>query len=129
MKRILGLLLALALSGCALVGGSEWDRVEVAFSGAADGNYTLVVTPTKATYTIEGKKSSHDLPDGAWPALRTGVAALGERTSKPCDGPSVAIKALAGDAVKQVFQASSCDGGEALAQAQAVLAQIIAQLR
>lgn len=111
-----------------MLGGSSWDQVKVAFSGADQGNYTLVITPAQATYTIDGKKSSEDLPEGAWTALTTGVAALGARTSKACEGQMLEIKALSGGEVKQTFQASSCDGGEALEQAKSLLDQLIAQL-
>ena len=129
MERILGLLLVLTLSGCSLLGSSSWDQVKVAFSGADKGDYTLVVTPKQAIYTIDGKATSEDLPEGAWTAVATGVAALRARTSKECDGQRLKIQALSGGDVLQTFEATSCDGGEALEQAKGVLDQLIAQLR
>ena len=128
MRRIVvtALVLVLALAGCSQVlGTSDWDRIEASYAGTS-GAYTLVVTPTEATYTIDGKKSSQKLPDGVWTTLTTGVRALGPREGTTCaKGESVQIVAKAGTAVKQSFAANSCDAGDAMKQAKAILDQVI----
>ena len=54
--------------------GKEWFTAD---NGTGPkGDYTLVVTPTGASYTVEGKETRQELPDGAWSALTTGVLAL-----------------------------------------------------
>ncbi|HQY99743.1 MAG TPA: hypothetical protein PKV13_11605, partial [Propionicimonas sp.] len=128
MKRIALVMVALLLSGCSLIGSTSWDKVEVDFSaGTTDaGDYQLVVTPKQVTYTADGDTTSQDLPEGAWTALATGLGALGARTSEPCpDGQFLEVRAKAGDQVKQTFQASSCDAGDAFDQVQALLEQVI----
>lgn len=136
MRRLLAVLAALLLfTGCSqALGTADWDQIKVDFQAGSTqdqkGNYTLLVTPTEATYTLDGKSTAHDLPQGAWEALTTGVRALGERSSEPCPGGQfLQLEARAGDAVKLTYQASSCDAGNALAQAQALLEQLIGQLR
>ena len=128
MRRIVvtALVLVLALAGCSQVlGTSDWDRIEASYSSTS-GAYTLVVTPAEATYTIDGKKSSQKLPDGAWTTLTTGVRALGAREGTTCaKGESVQILAKAGTAVKQSFAANSCDAGDAMKQAKAILDQVV----
>lgn len=125
----------LALSGCSQVlGTSDWDRIEATFSaGMADNakaGYTLVVTPTEASYTVDGKKNSQKLPDGAWTTLTTGIRALGAREGTTCaDGEAVQIVAKAGSTVKQSFQANSCDAGDVMKQAKALLDQVIALIK
>lgn len=137
MRRIVVgfVVLLLALSGCTQVlGTSDWDRIEASFSaGIADNpksGYTLVVTPTEASYTIDGKESSQKLPDGAWVTLTTGIRALGAREGTTCaDGEAVQIVAKAGSTVKQSFQANSCDAGDAMKQAKALLDQVISLIK
>lgn len=136
MRRLVAVLAAvLLLSGCAQVlGTGDWTRIEVNFQAgsAADqkGNYTLVVTPSEATYTLDGTSSSHELPQGAWDALTTGIRTLGGRESEACPGGQfLTIEASAGDVVKQTYQASSCDAGDALKQAQALLEQVLNLVR
>lgn len=116
----------LALTGCSQVlGTTDWDRIEASYAGDS-GAYTLVVTPTEASYTLDGKTSSQKLPDGVWTTLTTGVRALGARAITPCaNGESVEIVAKAGATVKQTFAANSCDAGDAMKQAKALLDQII----
>ena len=136
MRRLLAALAALLLlTGCSQVlGTADWNQVRVDFQAGStegqEGNYTLLVTPTEAVYTLDGKSTSHELPQGAWDALTAGIRTLGERTSEPCPGGQfLSVEARAGDAVKHTYQASSCDAGNALAQAQALLEQLIGQLR
>jgi hypothetical protein len=137
MKRILVgvVVLLLALSGCSQVlGTADWDRIEASFTADAStgskGDYTLVVTPTEASYTIDGKTSSQKLPEGAWTTLTTGVRALGPREGAACaDGQAIQILAKAGGAVKQTYQANSCDAGDAMKQAKALLEQFIALIK
>lgn len=108
-----------------MLGTTDWDRIEASYAGGS-GAYTLVVTPTEASYTIDGKTSSQKLPDGVWTTLTTGVRALGAREITTCaDGESVQILAKAGTAVKQTFAANSCDAGDAMNQAKALLDQVI----
>ncbi|MGV8910173.1 MAG: hypothetical protein ACOH1Y_14425 [Propionicimonas sp.] len=132
MKRVVVgvVVLLLALAGCSQVlGTADWDRVEASYSGDS-GAYTLVVTPTEASYTIGGKESSQKLPDGVWTTLTTGVRALGAREATTCaKGESVQIAAKAGSAVKQSFAANSCDAGDAMKQAKAILDQVIALIK
>lgn len=134
VKRFLVLLLALALSalsGCSqLLGTSDWDRISVTYSAGSapgqTGNYTLVVTPTDVSYELDGKRTTEKLPDGAWDTLVTGVRALGARQGDGCPGGQfIAIQAKAGSGVKQSFQASSCDAGDAFAQAKALIEQVV----
>ena len=137
MRRITAglLLLLLALAGCAeALGTADWDRVEVRYTAdngtGPKGDYTLVVTPTEASYTIDGKETRQKLPDGAWSALTTGVRAFGDRKGAECaDQGEIAIQASAGGAVKQNFEANGCDAGDVFEQAQALVAQIIAQVK
>ncbi len=139
MKRLVVAVLALllTLTGCSQVlGTADWDKIEVTYTspeGATDlpaGDYTLVVTPTDATYTINGEKKSDKLPDGAWTALSTGVRALGDRKGAACSGKgSIAITASAAGAAKQSFEANGCDAGDAFKQATDLVAQIIAQIK
>lgn len=136
MRRLLAALAALLLlTGCAQVlGTGDWTQVEVRFqAGSAKdqkGNYTLLVTPTEATYTLDGTSSSHELPQGVWDALTTSIRTLGDRESEACPGGQfLTIEASAGDAVKQTYQASSCDAGDALKQAQGVLDQVLNLVR
>jgi hypothetical protein len=128
MRRIVvsALVLLLAFAGCSQVlGTTDWDRIEASYSGDS-GAYTLVVTPTEASYTLDGKESSQKLPDGVWTTLTTGVRALGAREGTTCaKGESVQIAALAGTVVKQSFAANSCDAGDAMKQAKAILDQVI----
>jgi hypothetical protein len=125
----------LALSGCSQVlGTADWDRIEASFSAGIatgeKGGYTLVVTPTEVTYTIDGKESSEKMPDGLWTTLTTGVRALGAREGSTCaDGEAVQIVAKAASTVKQSFQANSCDAGDAMKQAKALLDQVIALIK
>ena len=124
------LVLLLAFAGCSQVlGTADWDRIEAGYV-ADSGAYTLVVTPTEASYTIDGKKSSQKLPDGVWTTLTTGVRALGPRDGTTCaKGESVQIVAKAGAVVKQSFAANSCDAGDAMKQAKAILDQVIALVK
>lgn len=132
MKRLVAVLAALLLvSGCSQVlGTTEWTRIEVIYqAGSAkdqNGNYSLVVSPSEAVYTLDGKESSQELPQGAWETLTTGIRALGARESQPCPGGQfLSITAKAGESVKQAYQASSCDAGDALAQAQAAVGRVL----
>lgn len=137
MRRVVGcvLVLLLALTGCSqALGTADWDRIEVTFTaGGTDlttGDYHLVATPTKASYTLGGKETTAKLPDGAWTALSTGVRAFGDRKAGACaDKGAIRIEASAKGAVKQSFQANGCDAGDVFAQAQALVAQIMAQLK
>ncbi|MEA5118094.1 MAG: hypothetical protein VB036_10820 [Propionicimonas sp.] len=138
MKRCLVLLLLpllLVATGCSSVlGTGDWDQVKVTYLSGSDakqaGDYTLVVTPKQASYTLDGKESTHELPTGAWQVLTTGVRTLGAHTPKNClDGASLAIEASAEGSVKQSFEATSCDAGDLLNQAKAVAEQVISQLK
>ena len=139
MKRLVVAVLALllTLTGCSQVlGTADWDKIQVTYQspeGATDlpsGDYTLVVTPTDATYTINGEKTSNTLPDGAWTALSTGVRALGDRAGTACSGKgSITITASAAGTSKQNFEANGCDAGDAFKQATDLMAQIIAQIK
>lgn len=133
MRRVLGLVVVvlLALTGCAqALGTADWDKIEVTFTATdSTGDYHLVVTPTEASYTLNGKETTDKLPDGAWTALTTGVRAFGDRTATACaDKGAISIAASAKGVVKQSFQANSCDAGDVFEQAQALVAQIVAQL-
>jgi len=137
MRRVIVsvLVLLLALTGCSQVlGTADWDKIEVSYTspdGATDlGDYTLVVTPTEATYTFNGEEKSDTLPDGAWTALSTGVRALGDRKGVACEGKgSISITASAAGAAKQSFEANGCDAGDVFKQATDLMAQIIAQIK
>ena len=119
-----------------MLGTAEWDKVEVTFTGPEGptdqtmGDYTLVVTPTEATYTLNGETKSAKLADGAWGALTTGVRAFGDRKGTACNGKgSITIKASAAGATKQNFEANGCDAGDVFAQASDLVAQVIAQIK
>lgn len=135
MKRIVLVLLPLLLlfASCAQVMGvADWDTIEVSYAGSAvpgqKDSYSLTITPTEATYTIDGKSQTAELAPGAWGALVTGVRALGARTSQPCPGSqTIRITAKSGSEVSQSFEASSCDAGEVFSQAQQ-LAEMFVQL-
>ena len=134
MKRLVALLvlpLVLAVTGCSLLGGSDWDEVKVSFDAStASGDYTLVMTPAEATYTLDGKATTHELPTGVWTALTTGLKALGDRTGEAClDGQTILIEASAAGEVKQAFEANSCDAGDAFTQAQSLIEQVLSRLR
>lgn len=132
MRRVVVgvLVLLLALTGCSQVlGTADWDRIEVAYTAGSD-SYTLVVTPSEASYTIDGKESSQKLPEGLWTTVVTGVRALGGREPTKCaNGEEIQIVAKAGSAVKQTFAANSCDAGDALKQAKALMEQVIALIK
>lgn len=132
MRRVLvGVLVALlALTGCSqVIGTADWDRIEVSSTAVAGGDYTLVVTPDEFTYTVDGKATADKLPDGVWTTLTTGVRALGGREAVKCaDGQAIQIRALAGTTLKQSYAANSCDAGDALKQAQALVEQFIATI-
>ena len=138
MKRLLLALvvpLALLWSGCAQVmGTADWDRIDVTFQAGSTqnqtGNYTLTATPTRAEYVLDGKPSTHDLPQGVWDVLTGGVRTLGDRDSEACPGGEyLVIEASAQGAVKQTFQASSCDAGGVLDQAKALIEQVVQRLQ
>ena len=134
MKRVVVALLALllTLTGCSqMLGTADWDRVEVTFTSPEEmGDYTLVVTPAEATYTLNGEKKSGKLPDGAWAALSTGVRAFGDRKATTCSGKgSITIVASAAGKTRQNFGANGCDAGDAFKRATDLAAQIIAQIR
>lgn len=138
MRRLLAALvlpLFLILAGCSQVlGTAEWDRIDVTFdAGSAPeqtGDYTLTATPTQATYELDGKPSTQELPQGVWELLTTGVRAFGQRESQACPGGEyLVIEASAKGAVKQTFQASSCDAGDALEQAKALIEQVVQRLQ
>ncbi len=118
-----------------MLGTADWDKIEVTYTSPEDpgltmGDYTLVVTPTEAMYTLNGEKKSGTLPEGAWAALTTGVRALGERKGMACSGKgSIAITASAAGSAKQSFEANGCDAGDAFKQATDLVAQIIAQIK
>ena len=134
MKRLLALLvlpLVLTVTGCSMLGGGDWDEVQVSFDASTtSGDYTLVVTPTEATYTLDGKATSHELPTGVWTVLTTGLKTLGDRTGDAClDGQTILIEASAAGEVKQAFEANSCDAGDAFTQAQSLIEQVLSRLR
>lgn len=134
MKRVLVLLVLpvlLVLSGCStILGTGDWDEVKVAYSGSTEGDYSLVVTPTEVSYTLDGKASTHELPAGAWTALTTGVRALGSHTAGNCaDGSAITIQASAAGTVKQTFEASSCDADGVFATAKQLVEQVVSQLK
>ena len=119
-----------------MLGTTDWDRIEVTYTSAEDStdqtmdDYTLVVTPTEASYTLNGEKKSDTLPEGAWSALATGVRTLGDRKGVACEGKgSISIKASAAGTAKQSFEANGCDAGEVFTQATDLMAQIIAQIK
>lgn len=136
MKRLLVLLLLplLAVAGCSSVlGTGDWDEVRVTFASGVDneqpGNYTLVVTPEQASYTLDGKTTSHELPTGTWQVLTTGVRSLGAHPAEGClDGALLTIEAMADGTVKQTFEASSCDAEGLLDTAQSLIQQVISRL-
>ena len=127
--------LAVVLSGCAQVmGTADWDRIEVSYqAGSAEnqtGNYSLTVTPTEASYEADGKPASYELPAGVWDVLTGGVRALGGRDGEACPGGEVlVIEASAQGAVKQEFEASSCDADGALSQAKVLIEQVLQRLQ
>ncbi len=130
------LVLLLAFAGCSqMFGTADWDEIEVTFTPADDAGqtmpgYTLVVTPTEATYTLDGDEKTAQLPEGAWSALTTGVRAFGDRKGTACTGKgSITIRASAVGTVKQNFEANGCDAGDVFEQAQALVSQVIAQLK
>lgn len=125
------LVVLLALTGCSqAIGTADWDRIEVSYAAGGGGDYTLVVTPAEFTYTVDGKETADKLPDGAWATLTTGVRALGGREAVKCaDGQEIRIRALSGTAVKQAYAANSCDAGDALKQAQALVEKVIALIQ
>lgn len=135
MKRVLALLalpIVMVVSGCStILGTGDWDQVKVSYLATADGDdYTLVVTPTEASYTLDGKATSHELPSGAWDLLTTGLRTFGDHTSENCpDGSVVTIEASAGGTVKQTFAASSCDTDGVFSTAQTLIEQVISQLK
>lgn len=139
MKRLLLVVLALPLlvvaSGCSsLLGTADWDQVKVSYFAASTaeqpGDYTLVVTPKQASYTLDGKASTHELPEGVWELLTTGVRTLGTHEPGSClDGALLIIEASSSGTVKQTFEASSCDAGDLLDQAQGLIQQVISQLK
>ena len=109
-----------------LWGTGDWDRIVVTVTGGtgADdpGDYTLDVTATQVSYELNGERTTGTMPDGAWETLATGVRALGDRRGAACpDGQEILIQAKAGSEVKQTFQASSCDAGDAFRQARTLI--------
>ncbi|MGC3954770.1 MAG: hypothetical protein QM804_11110 [Propionicimonas sp.] len=138
MKRALVLLvlpLLVALGGCSsLLGTGDWDEVKVSYAAGFEaeraGDYTLVVTPKQASYTLDGKATSYDLPEGTWEVLTTGVRALGGHESQEClDGAQLTIEASAAGKSKQSFEATSCDADGLLERAKGVIEQVISQLK
>lgn len=138
MKRLLALLalpLIVAVGGCStLLGTGDWDEVRVSYTSglAAEqaGDYTLVVTPAKASYTLDGKPTSYDLPEGTWDLLTTGVRTLGAKDGGGClDGATLIIEASAGGSVKQSFEANSCDADGLLDRAKSLIEQVVNQLK
>lgn len=137
MKRLLSLLvlpLLLVLAGCSsLLGTGDWDLVKVTYAPGSEESapgYALVVTPEQASYTLDGKESVHELPAGTWDLLTTGVRALGDHASPEClDGAHLTIEASAAGSVKQTFEATTCDAGDLLANAQGLIQQVINQLK
>ncbi len=135
MKRAIALFvlpILLVLGGCsAVLGTGDWDRVAVTYLSSADAeSYTLVVTPTEASYTMGGEASTHELPSGVWELLTTGVRTLGEHTSDSCpDGSTLTIEASAAGTTKQTFAASSCDADGVFASAQALIEQVVSRLK
>ena len=135
MKRVLVLLvlpILVALGGCStILGTGDWDQVKVTYLANADGDdYTLVVTPTEASYTLDGKASSYELPSGAWNLLTTGIRTLGDHTGESCpDGSTLTIEASAAGSVKQTFAASSCDTDGVFSTAKALIEQVVSQLK
>lgn len=135
MKRVLALVflpLLLTVTGCSMLGGSDWEQVTATYDSGpeASGDYTLVVTPTEVVYTLEGDATTHELPNGVWTALTAGLSALGDHSSEACpDGQLLTIQAVAGGEVKQTFETSSCDAGESLGQAKALIEQLLSRLK
>lgn len=138
MKRLLAVLvlpLLLVIGGCSsILGTGDWDQIKVTYASGSDaeqpGDYTLVVTPEQASYTLDGKASTRDLPSGSWEVLTTGVRSLGEHTAGDClDGALLTIEASASGTVKQTFEASSCDSDELLGRAQSLIEQVVSQLK
>lgn len=139
MRRVVVgvLVLLLALAGCSQVlGTAEWDKIEVSFTSPEDatdlpmGDYTMVVTPTEVTYSLNGQDKTAKLVDGAWSALTTGVRAFGDRKGVACSGKgSISIKASAAGTAKQSFEANGCDAGDVFKQATDLMAQVIAQIK
>lgn len=125
----------LIVSGCAqLMGTAGWDSIEVSNQAGSTqnqlGNYSLVVTAAELKATIDDQLSSTEMPPGAWDALVAGVRTLGGRASPGCPGGQfIQITAKAGEVVKQTYQASSCDAGDALKQAQQVVEGILKLLK
>lgn len=122
------------LVGCSSVpqvlGTSAWTDVTVRFEPAATpkakGGYTLVITQKKATLTRDGQTSAQKLPDGAWDGLTTAVRALGSRESKGCpSGQSITVTARAATTTAQSFVTTTCDGDQALAQAQKAVEAVL----
>jgi hypothetical protein len=138
MRRVVVsvLVLLLSLAGCSqAIGTADWDKIEVTYKSPVDpgltmGDYTLVVTPTEAIYTLNGDKKTEKLPDGAWAALTTGVRAFGDRKGVACvDKGSITITASAAGTAKQNFEANGCDAGDVFKQASELVAQVIAQIK
>lgn len=134
MKRLLALLvlpIVLVVSGCsAFLGTGDWDQIKVSYLAAEGDDYNLVVTPTSASYTLDGNASSHELPSGAWDLLTTGLRTLGDHTSESCpEGSTVTIEASATGTIKQTFAASSCDADGMFDTAQTLVEQLVNQLK
>lgn len=135
MKRLLALLLLVLVTGCSPAPGTaDWDQIEATFDAGSTqgqtGNYTVVVTPTEATYEVDGKPGSRELREGVWALLTTGVRALGDRSSEPCPGGEfISITATSDGVAKQTFQASSCDAGDTLDQAKALIDQVLQRVQ
>ncbi|MCW5951762.1 MAG: hypothetical protein KIT69_05860 [Propionibacteriaceae bacterium] len=135
MKRVIALLILpvlLVLGGCStILGTGDWDQVKVSYLSSADGDdYTLLVTPTEASYTLAGEASTHELPSGVWDLLTTGVRSLGDHTSDTCaDGSVLTIEASAAGTVKQTFAASSCDADGLFSTAQSLIEQVVSRLK
>lgn len=135
MRRIASLLaVALLLAGCSLpFGPTDWNRIEITYDAGTtqpdQGDYTLVITPTQATFSRD-PGNPQKLPEGVWPVITAGLQALGPRQGVPCpEGPSIRILAKNDDTVKQSFEASKCDSGDALAQAEAAVTKILEALK
>lgn len=134
MKRALTLLvlpLLLVVSGCSLLGSGDWEEVRVNVQSTGDKpSFSAVVTPTKATFTVDGKQTSQDLPTGTWQIITAGLSSLGDRKAEKCpDGEVVKVEARAEGAVKFSFGASSCDAEDALSRVRPLIDQLVALLR
>lgn len=134
MKRALTLLLMplfLVLSGCSLLGGDDWEEVRVSLQSTGDKpSFSAVVTPSEATFTVDGKQTSQELPTGTWQVITAAVGSLGDRKAEKCpDGELVKVDARAGGTVKFSFSASSCDAEDALSKVRPLVDQLLALLR